>query len=574
MPTHTRRKKRAQAASPLKRARSQLYVDNQGNTLFVPTEEMWLWHNATKPRAILRRAGLPEKRWKEWEKRFRETPWVLEWLYWKQAPPDGVKLVYPSDEKTIARGLREGEFYVDDELLGFRRVSSVRQVQQHLAAEHPDKPLSYGQFQQWCRTFADAEWVIAWLSRGADFPEGVTVATVKEIAKCRQAWDYEKLLASLDVRNTAYRKWLESFPEENRGGWLFWLYGWDAPEGWYVVPQKALELKRRISPSGIAEAAGVSLGNVREWWKDVDKRAALDEALEAAKHGHQPKGDSPRWKPLYEAEHWSIARMRDQMLAYARKATWTAAFDDLGMPAPQYGAFKKQAEEAGKKSADAAGGEKVRDAFVEFVESGWPQREAVTGVVAPGVFVPVPNMLRFREAARKLRNDLNLYQTAERIPGDCFRLWFLDWTLPRRFRDELLMVNGPVVSGPIWKADDADDLPKGNGQAEVAEPGFEHAGDAAPGFLELIVDDAAKVIRREGVDALPVELGRSEVMWHIFRTCYEYVGEQVPIEVLENGYPGGNVEGRKRMTNALNKRLRLLGVKVEDRRLVEMTGVT
>ncbi len=58
-------------------------------TLLVPTHGMHLFHEHSKPVAVLRRAGLPEHRWKNWQAKYGASiPWLFGWLYHDPLPAD------------------------------------------------------------------------------------------------------------------------------------------------------------------------------------------------------------------------------------------------------------------------------------------------------------------------------------------------------------------------------------------------------------------------------------------------------------------------------------------------------
>ena len=83
-------------------------------------------------------------------------------------------------------------------------------------------------------------------------------------------------------------------------------------------------------------------------------------------------------------------------------------------------------------------------------------------------------------------------------------------------------------------------------------------------YLNLIVDFEKRTIERRGFSGQPIDLGRADVSWYIFKLCYDHKGTGVPLEVLKDGYPDGNFEHRHRVKFSLNQKLKRYQITIEN----------
>ena len=76
-----------------KEPHSKIYPLPGGRSLLVPTEDLWIVHEASKPTAILKRAELRPGCWGKWQLKYgRSMPWVFEWLYNNDADLPGAAM--------------------------------------------------------------------------------------------------------------------------------------------------------------------------------------------------------------------------------------------------------------------------------------------------------------------------------------------------------------------------------------------------------------------------------------------------------------------------------------------------
>jgi hypothetical protein len=376
--------------------------------LFVPTEDMWLVHEASKPEAILTRAGLSPRAWEYWETYYADHwPAVRLWLYsWKFAKPKGVENFVPRD------GM---ETFRDHSHVAAVADASIRSEEQRRTSWQPDyaghvtKQLVWS----WQKKHRDLEWFDPWLTRGEDAPAGITIATADQVRRCGKAWDFIGLCgrAGLTADGT-YTKWIKAkrIPDPD---WLKWLYGAPAPESSFVVGPALQRLRIERSLSSIRRASKVSMTALEHWKKTPHLKARLDEAIAAGHRAHRkPAGSawSDEWNALPR-------RTRSLMLGFARarsagecceRAEVTRSHaDNLLVEARQRGVEKDLREFLG-----------LDGKYHEF-----PQR----GLVRPNFFIPSEAMLAFRKVALE---EWTVQRIAELKSLPAFEEWFLDWARP------------------------------------------------------------------------------------------------------------------------------------------------
>ena len=165
----------------------------------------------------------------------------------------------------------------------------------------------------WRRKLLGAfDWFNGWLL-GNPMPSNVSVATVEAIQRCRQAWDYRRILAEAGIPDITYQRWLRSRKFTPDLVWLKWLFGGKHPQGYFRLDNKLQQLRAESTKTAILRAADLDEGNLREWLKDTDLRNALKTALRIArKRTHE--GEFRRVCPALHA------RTAKNMWAYAMAA--------------------------------------------------------------------------------------------------------------------------------------------------------------------------------------------------------------------------------------------------------------
>src|SRR5690606_29445691 len=101
-------------------------------------------------------------------------------------------------------------------------------------------------------------------------------------------------------------------------------------------------------------------------------------------------------------------QMRRNMLRYAYKATYGEALIDIGWSPASWQDFQRAAAALGQKQT-----------LLDHVEGKLTATSArkydKCGVIAPGVFIPLPWMTMFRQSARTLSSTCSLPVTRKRI---------------------------------------------------------------------------------------------------------------------------------------------------------------
>jgi hypothetical protein len=385
---------------------------------------MHLVHEAGKPSAVLKRAGLDPDRWWEWKKKYAAShPWLFDWLYCpKMDPPPG-----PAGE------------IITEAMHQFRTCATITAVAE--AARRPRRKrarssragrhVSADMTNHWRRKFGEYPWFERWLLRGEDSPAEarVTIATPDQVKRCSLAWHYPTLGKAAGLgSHTTYYEWLRSGLIPNLP-WLRWLYGDRAPESVFVVPPSLVRLRAEKTVACICKASGVKRCAVDYWRKDVRLRGELEKAVSAAAAPGNPKWRQAGVKFGPETQDGT----RALMLKYARKATLNACCRRAEMAVSDYYSLVEEAARAGAKEdllryLDSGG----EDDRLKFSQGGW---------YTARLFVP-PDLVRdFRETAGKLRTKERL-SLLRGLVG--FDEWFLDWVMPRESNGRRVALVGAV----------------------------------------------------------------------------------------------------------------------------------
>lgn len=402
--------------------------------LFVPLKQMWLLHEATKPAAVLSRAGLHKTQWNEWQRQFANAPWVCRWLYW--ARPEK-RILKPQRE--VKRPLRPDEFQATGDMIRFRLHSSLSATIRDLHSAKLLRGVDEKQARKWLKIFKRFDWFEGWLLRGEGPPEDVRLPTSANVDACRAAWDYPTICKAVGTPQHVYQAWIEKlFPREDLGQWVAWLFGDFPPAGWYIVPRKIEQLHFRRSPAGIAKAANV---RAVRWLYGGDQaaHAALAAAVEARRTNRSPES-MPAWQQLFRSDGLSPANqatrrmMAGRMLAYAKQSTLSASLADVGLLPAAWRLEQRRAAEIG--------GESLKADLVAHVEQnhgpginrlGVVQLESPDGIRrTTRLFVPSEQMMAFRAAAREAAREAGVASAESRLPNQCFRAWMLAVTVPQR----------------------------------------------------------------------------------------------------------------------------------------------
>jgi len=414
---------------------------------------MWDFHAAASPAAICNRAdheGKLYNLWRAWKQQFTPDHWLFGWLYWEQEIPTDVKRSYPSYRVNRKRGPDDGEFFIEQEMLDFRKHSSIIAIARSLGWIGKDKqPSRYA--YAWLREYSHLEWFRGWLCRGENAPKAVFVATRAEIKTARYAWHYCGLCKEVSIREETYTEWFRrNVPEERLWDFVFWLYGGPSPSGWYIVAHD------RCTPTGICKGLGISPANFWTWLRDSGKRAMLRDALNGK-------------RPTCETGHHSRRRMLDQMQRFA-------------------GFVEKRLREA-REQAGGNAEQALRDVILSDMESAETddpnasRHRAPFGVVCPGLFVASQAMVEFSKAARG-RGRTRVPQLRDRLPLPLYKEWMLDWTVPRKCYDlegqREQLIKAAIVTVETDEAPPpADNQTPPPAQQQEEAPGEIPAGDTA-----------------------------------------------------------------------------------------------
>jgi hypothetical protein len=394
--------------------------------------------------------------WSGWQRKYREGHAFFAYLYHE---PADLRFVNRSTWPKLTRPERDNEIFVTEDMLAFRKASSVRETEAYIRQQQengvlPDdfKPLPYTLLSRLRAHHPQETWIGPWL-RGADATGDdapAFIASAADIRHCRHAWDYAAILddPSVNASFNAYRDGLELFPTKEFAKWVEWLYGGPSPEGFYAVPESVLELRERRTEAGIRRAAGVSKAFLHRCKKDPSKCQALNDAVAEASKGSLGKGpqNSKAWDALFGVRRnkQGLTKTERGMLRYAQKSTWSSALGDV----MSEGAWRKIKETAarngcntqllwlveGELSANAGVVTLSRNQRAELVtvrcDADNPDRGDGDNPDAR-LFIPPGWMWKFRRVASS-RAAREIATIRGKLPSiELFHAWLLDWTLPQ-----------------------------------------------------------------------------------------------------------------------------------------------
>jgi len=405
--------KRASAVLSQGLARSAVYETASG-TLFVPTEDMWRIHEASKPKAVLHRLGQAASNWCHWQKVAGPLwPKVYDWLYThrpaetlthnrpakpEDAPPDG--------------------FQPTAGMLEFRRATTIHAIcavvkrsQDDLrTSRHPrlSDQITNVLVDSWFRKHEALPWFRPWLLCGEDAPSGVRVASMQQVRWARRAWDLTAHWRAAGLTSSRpVRRWVEEGMIPSIA-WLRWLYGALVPERVFVIPPRLERVKSARTDMAIYAAIGMSNATVYNWEHKSTHRAALKNVQAAVANGKEPSGED--WGQL-------PAETKRRMLGYAKAGTLYATLKRAGLEISHYKSLLKDAGRLGVRE-DLEG-------FLDTKSRGGRER---FGFLAPALFRPSPPMCAFREAAMRASGGSGVMRD---LAPDLVDAWFLDWALPQ-----------------------------------------------------------------------------------------------------------------------------------------------
>jgi hypothetical protein len=389
------------------KSRHGIYDLGDGTILFVPCEEMWALHEASKPAAICIRAGLSSQYFYQLIKRLGEShPWLVDFLYTPRCLP-------PTSAK---------EFKITEEMQAFRREASIESI---LAATPRAKDkvdaawrsdrretVTDSLLSHWRRVeLAGHDWYDPWLLRGEDPPSHVHIAPIQLVRHCSVAWNIQVIRECAEISSETYCRWLKLRLITSLN-WLKWLFGAPPPAGSFVVGIVLQALRREMGQEAIIDHLGLSK-TARWTWENSELTQA---AIQAVLVGRNPVGVNG-WDRLTN-------RSKRNLLDYKKAASLPECLERAGMSKAAYYKARREAEACG-----------VLDQLDRYLRMEDPYHDKPrSGLVAPDFFIPTPDMLKFREAAIEQGAGQNVW--GNQLPG--FDDWFLDWALPKSHRGQRL----------------------------------------------------------------------------------------------------------------------------------------
>jgi hypothetical protein len=383
------------------RSRSSIYQVGDG-FLFVPAEEMWNLHEASKPAAILARAGLGRSDFRQWLQKHGAE--LALWLYSYRAGPDTADGFEPTDS-----------------MVAFRKEATIRAIlaaaprscEQMQEAWRPDRKahVTEALLSYWRRMYKSHEWFDRWLLRGAEPPPAVTVVTAQQANRCNRAWDFSTICRRIGVRtDSTYVLWLSQgqIPSE---GWLKWLFGAPPPPGSFVVDPGLQRLRREMGRKALLRAAGLNTSTIWQWDRNPRTRGAIRAVLEQS----DPSAVA-EWGELPEGT-------RDNMLVVRKVADLRACCERAAISVAKYYKLMAQARLAGVE------GELTQ--YLRMKGLYAPPMSRQSGLIADNFFIPTADMVKFREEAMREGARQQVW-SLQNLPG--FNAWFRDWTTPKGHR--------------------------------------------------------------------------------------------------------------------------------------------
>lgn len=330
--------------------------DAEGRRVFVASAAMYRMHDASLLTRIAERAGMGLAQWDTWKREHaQQWDWLQGWLRGGKRPAQ-LTLKHPSKQRRMKRPPRDGEFFTTPEMLAFRREASPTAIEVAAGCQRG----------RWIRRFPA---LAGWMLRGEDPPAGLEVLTANQAMRLARAWHVRTIVREMERHRQAFEEAIrDRLPRQGLAHWLGWLFGGDPPAGWYVAPRQVYELKRALTVSGRARAAGIDPMTQRY----RDGRGAVGDPLPAALKS-----------------------------AGLDRATWERFRDE----------------------AANIGGQELKGKLVAYVggATGRTGTPPAGLVFAPGLFVPSGPMQEFREASRRLRSAERLVEIERKLSPDLWR---------------------------------------------------------------------------------------------------------------------------------------------------------
>ncbi len=401
-----------QASKP----RSGIYPFS-GGFLFVPTEDMWNLHEASKPSAILARSGLRRGHWRGWKTKYgQQWPKFLDWLYtytFRAAPPGGVEptpaMLAFSQEARIRAFLSAAP---RSDQAAWRRDSRAHVTEALLS--------------HWRGLYEEYEWFDGWLLRGENAPASVRVVTDQEAQRCSRAWDFATICRLAKIDSATYVSWFRRGLIPNLG-WLKWLFGWPAPAGAFVVGRELQRLRREMGRKAMLCALGLNTATI--WRVERGKQTSQPiKHILAGRNGAEAEG----WDQLHPNTRRHMENLR-------RAVRLDACCKRADMSVGLYYQAMKEGERCGVKN------ELLQYLKIEGKYTSTKSRQS--GLVADNFFIPSPDMLRFRAEARREGAEQHVW-SLQHLPG--FDAWFLDWATPKPYHGKRYL----AASGASFQLDD------------------------------------------------------------------------------------------------------------------------
>ena len=421
------------------RERSAIYVDADGNRLFVAALRMWAIRDAMEPGEVLQRAKLAPEKWDRWRNKHGNAHWVLKYCY-GDPPPEGVRVIRPFEQrpkmgrlKPRIDDLQDGTFPLDEGMPQFRKVATAKSAERW-AAKKNGTGNCHLSITHWLEHYSGLPFIERWLLHREPLPADLHVARPSEVTAALTAW------IPCERVSSAYYQWFEYFPTDEIPEWTDWLFGGAVPAGRYVIDDWILDLKQQLSPPAVCSAAGVAHGSFVKWRDDAVQFAALQQligsaarnspgnidAVEALRRRYPVGGKGPN-SESFEIKLGAMKR-------YAEHATLSATVLRLAHGDEEEAKRLEWRWRKELRRADATVAEAVRTFVFEPL-----QRDDRCGVIGDVLFLPTESMRSFRENAVRVHHRLSEF------PADCVRLWFLDSTLPARLRQRFLIEDGPII---------------------------------------------------------------------------------------------------------------------------------
>src|SRR5262249_36466873 len=199
-----------------------------------------------------------------------------------------------------------------------------------------------------------------------------------------------------------YVRWIKEkkVPDE----WRPYLFAEDSPADGFVVDRGLQRLRYEMSPSSILRAAGMGANSketLRQWERDPTIHQALEWVIAWAKTGGNPDRN-PTWPESAQVLH---GKVKQHLLAYARKATLSSCLERAGLTQEQYASRLKKAQKCGVRETLEQFLQAIHPFERVFGSAGSGRKGSQFGLVARNFFIPSPKMLSFRDEALKERQE-------------------------------------------------------------------------------------------------------------------------------------------------------------------------